>query len=137
MGDGVCDPGDDRLSRLRHYHWPGGLNGRVRDGNGCGPAGIVAGEAAGGPGGPAGRGRCRVAGAWEVGRGAGTRAVRCDACGRGGVAGPIGARRPRLAAAGRGGQAARLLGPVRCGGRPPCTPGPSTRSSPGSLHSVC
>src|SRR3954467_5230887 len=31
-----------------HYHGPGGLNGRVRDGNGCGPASMVAGEAAGG-----------------------------------------------------------------------------------------
>jgi hypothetical protein len=34
---------------------------------------------------------------------------------------------PRLsAAADRGGQAAWLLGPVGCGGRPPCTPGLST-----------
>ena len=40
------DPGDDRLSRQRHYHGPGGLNGRVRNGNGCGPAGMVAGNAA-------------------------------------------------------------------------------------------
>jgi hypothetical protein len=40
----VRDPGDDRLSRRRHYHGPGGLNGRVRDGNGCGPAGVVAGN---------------------------------------------------------------------------------------------
>ncbi len=36
--------GDDRLSRQWHYHGPGGLNGRVRDGNGWGPAGIVAGK---------------------------------------------------------------------------------------------
>ncbi len=41
-------PGDDRLSRQRHYHRPGGLNGRVRNGNGCGPASMVAGKAAGG-----------------------------------------------------------------------------------------
>ena len=38
------DPGDHRLSRLWHYHRPGGLNGRVRNGNGCGPAGMVAEE---------------------------------------------------------------------------------------------
>ena len=49
------DPGDDRLSRQRHYHGPGGLNGRVRDGNGCGPAGMVAGKSAGGRSGRAGR----------------------------------------------------------------------------------
>ena len=35
---------------------------------------------------------------------------------------------------GRGGQAARLLGPVGCGGRPPCTPGLSTWSSSRSLR---
>ena len=29
------DSGDNRLSRQRHYHGPGGLNGRVRNGNGC------------------------------------------------------------------------------------------------------
>ena len=52
----VEDPGDDRLSRQRHYHGPGGLNGRVRDGNGCDPAGMVAGKSAGGRSGPAGRG---------------------------------------------------------------------------------
>ncbi len=40
----LMDPGDNRLSRLGHYHGPGGLNGRVRDGNGCGPAGMVAGK---------------------------------------------------------------------------------------------
>ena len=42
------DPGDDRLSRLWHYHGPGGLNGRVRDGNGWGPASMVAGNRPGG-----------------------------------------------------------------------------------------
>ena len=40
--------GDDRLSRQRHYHGPDGLNGRVRNGNGCDPASMVAGNAAGG-----------------------------------------------------------------------------------------
>ena len=34
----------------------------------------------------------------------------------------------------RGGQACRLLGPVGCGGRPPCTPGLSTWWSSRSLH---
>ena len=34
----------------------------------------------------------------------------------------------------RGGQAIRLLGPVRCDGRPPYTPGPSTWSSSRSLR---
>ena len=37
--------GDNRLSRQRHYHGPGGLNGRVRNGNGCDPASMVAGNA--------------------------------------------------------------------------------------------
>jgi len=44
----VGGSGDDRLSRRGHYHGPGGLNGRVRDGNGWGPAGLVAGRRAGG-----------------------------------------------------------------------------------------
>jgi hypothetical protein len=38
-----------------HYHGPGGLNGRVRNGNGCGPAGVVAGDPAGGRSSPLGR----------------------------------------------------------------------------------
>jgi hypothetical protein len=46
--DEMKGPGEDRLSRRRHYHGPGGLNGRVRDGNGWDPAGIGAGKAAGG-----------------------------------------------------------------------------------------
>ena len=145
----VEDPGDDRLSRQGHYHGPGGLNGRVRDGNGCGPAGMVAGKAAGG--------RCRprrprwirsavrerIAGvgsaagdrdASATGRRAPTR--RGSSCvgvrsGRGSGRG----RRVASRAAGRGGQAARLLGPVGCGGRPPCTPGLSTWSSSRSLRS--
>src|SRR5262245_21573225 len=37
------NPGDDRLSRGEHYHGPRLLNGRVRDGNGCGQPGVVAG----------------------------------------------------------------------------------------------
>ena len=49
----VEDSGDDRLSRQRHYHGPDGLNGRVRNGNGCGPAGVVAGKASAGPVDPA------------------------------------------------------------------------------------
>lgn len=45
---GVEDSGDDRLSRQGHYHGPDGLNGRVRNGNGCDPVGMVAGKTAGG-----------------------------------------------------------------------------------------
>src|SRR4029453_9013061 len=41
-----------------HYHGPDGLNGRVRDGNGCGPASIVAGEPVGGRSRHPGRGVC-------------------------------------------------------------------------------
>src|SRR5579884_3276531 len=37
-------PGDDRLSRLTHYHGPRMLNGRVRDGNGCGHPGVLTGS---------------------------------------------------------------------------------------------
>ena len=40
----------------RHYHGPGGLNGRVRNGNGCDPASMVAGN-------PPGR-RSSTAGRW-------------------------------------------------------------------------
>ena len=47
------DSGDDRLSRRRHYHGPGGLNGRVRNGNGWDPASLVTGKAAAGRSGPA------------------------------------------------------------------------------------
>ncbi len=43
----VKDSGDNRLSRQRHYHRPGGLNGRVRNGNGCDPASMVAGKVPG------------------------------------------------------------------------------------------
>ncbi len=48
LGGLVEGPGDDRLSRLGHYHGPGGLDGRVRNGNGYGSARMVAGKAAGG-----------------------------------------------------------------------------------------
>jgi hypothetical protein len=40
----ISNSGDNRPSRRGHYHGPGGLNGRARDGNGCDPAGIVAGR---------------------------------------------------------------------------------------------
>ena len=39
-----------------------------------------------------------------------------------------------VGASGSGWSSDRLLGPVRCGGRPPCTPGPSTWSSSRSLR---
>ena len=47
-----------------HYHGPDGLNGRVRDGNGCGPASIVAGEPDGGRRSPP----AASSGTWSVGR---------------------------------------------------------------------
>ena len=39
--------GGDLLSRGTQYHRPRGLNDRVRDGNGCGPAGMATGKGAG------------------------------------------------------------------------------------------
>src|SRR5476649_1010961 len=36
--------GDDLLSRYSHYHGPQVLNGRVRNGNGCGHLGTVTGK---------------------------------------------------------------------------------------------
>jgi hypothetical protein len=50
----VKDSGDNRLSHQRHYHGPGGLNGRVRNGNGCDPASMVAGNVPGRRSGAAG-----------------------------------------------------------------------------------
>src|SRR4051794_10091937 len=38
------DPGNDLLSRGKHYHRPRMLNGRVRNGNGCGHPGLVTGS---------------------------------------------------------------------------------------------
>ena len=40
--------------RAKALSWAGGLNGRVRNGNGCDPAGMVAGKAPGGRSGHAG-----------------------------------------------------------------------------------
>ena len=154
-GVGGGGSGDDRLSRSAHYHGPGGLNGRVRDGNGWGPASIVAGSRPGG--GQARRPRwCRdpVRGVGHIARRAGVgvavarshrsrtrppngsrgRPIEDDDGAWGRIA-RTGRRPPAgWAAADRGGQAARLLGPVGCGGRPPCTPGLSTWSSSRSLH---
>jgi hypothetical protein len=36
-------PGDDRLSPAKDYHGPRMLNGRVREGNGCGHPGMLTG----------------------------------------------------------------------------------------------
>src|SRR4051794_790213 len=38
------DPGNDLLSREKHYHRPRMLNGRVRNGNGCDHPGVVTGN---------------------------------------------------------------------------------------------
>ena len=40
----MISPGDDLLSRWKHYHGPRMLNGRVRNGNGCGHLGMVTGK---------------------------------------------------------------------------------------------
>src|SRR5438067_6704329 len=40
----LTNPGNDLLSRGKHYHRPRMLNGRVRNGNGCGHPGVVAGK---------------------------------------------------------------------------------------------
>jgi hypothetical protein len=127
-GDG---PGGDRLSRRGHYHGPGGLNGRVRDGNGWGPAGMVAGDAAGG------RSGSPVAGSFggrSTPRGASWQGQDPPRPGPPRIRSPATGRRRGRSGSGRGGQVARLLGPVGCGGRPPCTPGLSTWSSSRSLR---
>ena len=41
---GFDKAGDDLLSRYSHYHGPQVLNGRVRNGNGCGHLGMVTGK---------------------------------------------------------------------------------------------
>src|SRR5262249_53021286 len=41
------NPGDDLLSRFTHYHGPRMLNGRVRNGNGCGHSGMLTGKSPG------------------------------------------------------------------------------------------
>ena len=72
--DRLCDSRAACVERSRrsptfarlHYHGPGGLNGRVRDGNGCDPAGMVAGKAAGGRSRHAGRNSSGVR--WSVTR---------------------------------------------------------------------
>ena len=42
--EGFDKAGDDLLSRYSHYHGPQVLNGRVRNGNGCGHLGMVTGK---------------------------------------------------------------------------------------------
>lgn len=44
---GFQNPGDDLLSRCSHYHRPWMLNGRVRNGNGCGHPNMVTGKTPG------------------------------------------------------------------------------------------
>ena len=110
----LCNPGDNRLSRQRHYHRPGGLNGRVRKGNGCGPASMVAGKPPGRRSSRAGRdsnGWSRVIIRWGEGRNR-----------HNNVEQDLDGDSPRVVAAcsgegtrqrpDRGGQAAWLLGPV-------------------------
>jgi hypothetical protein len=91
------------------------------------------------------RGRDTFSLLWVVGRGSPATSTVGDGIDRGDSDLSIGAGRDRVrvparavggvpSAAGRGGQAVRLLGPVGCGGRPPCTPGLSTWSSSRSLQ---
>ncbi len=40
----LAKAGDNLLSRYSHYHGPQVLNGRVRNGNGCGHLGMVTGK---------------------------------------------------------------------------------------------
>ena len=40
----LINPGDNLLSRWKHYHGPRMLNGRVRNGNGCGHPGVLTGK---------------------------------------------------------------------------------------------
>ena len=47
--EGFDKAGDDLLSRYSHYHGPQVLNGRVRNGNGCGHLGMVTGKSHGFP----------------------------------------------------------------------------------------
>ena len=155
----VGGSGDDRLSRQWHYHGPGGLNGRVRDGNGWGPAGIVAGKQ--GRGGQASTVRVstRDVGVTTAGKlfvaskrtsfgrlidiqitiATDPRWMRRDRHRSMEMLGlePRSTLRPGQGAGpDRGGQACRLLGPVGCDGHPSCTPGLSTWSSSRSLHSL-
>jgi hypothetical protein len=44
LDGGLINSGDDLLSRCSHYHRPQVLNGRVRNGNGCGHLGKVTGS---------------------------------------------------------------------------------------------
>jgi hypothetical protein len=137
----VKESGEDRLSRGWHYHGPDGLNGRVRNGNGWDPAGMVAGKPTGGRSGHAGR---------DTHRGSVTRRPHPNACGSGSIPARPGSspvdggiavhetpprgRHAPAGADGSGWSSTRLLGPVGCGGRPPCTPGLSTWSSSRSLR---
>ena len=141
---GCGGSGDDRLSRQGHYHGPGGLNGRVRDGNGWGPASIVAGIRPGGgqaaPAGGGSEGRSRELERVVAGGGGGLRSSRTRP-GRARWGRPMDLRtvrsRPAVGMTGGGGSgwsSGRLLGPVGCDGRPSCTPGLSTWSSSRSLR---
>ena len=42
--EGFEKAGNNLLSRYSHYHGPQVLNGRVRNGNGCGHLGMVTGK---------------------------------------------------------------------------------------------
>jgi hypothetical protein len=76
---------------------------------------------------------------WTVVRSGGRHGVWSECAGNvspGAVAGRRLDWGSRRAGDGSGWSSIRLLGLVRCGGRPPCTPSPSTWSSSRSLHSL-
>ncbi len=137
--------GDDRLSRVKHYHGPGGLNGRVRDGNGWNPASIVAGKLSEGVQTlrvsvvPILGHTIKVSGqiVWS-----GLSSRHRPFCRSRVVATESLSIEPTRTAAvpvkgcggGSGWSSSWLLGPVGCDGRPSCTPGLSTWSSSRSLR---
>jgi len=138
--------GDDRLSRSRTIMGLAGLTAVFGMGTGGAPP-VSSPEIGRGEVRPPGRGGSGVVRArgWQV-LGGGVAEWIPDATPRGsrgrrrmnfdGLARSFAAAVGSTAAADRGGQAARLLGPVGCGGRPPCTPGLSTWSSSRSLQTL-
>lgn len=131
LGSGrfILKAGDDLLSRWTHYHRPRVLIGRVRNGNGSFHSGLVTGSFRGT--------RSR-----HFRGGAGAEYISCNSAGRRRrivrgltpVGRPTAPYAPRFAGAGTVWPSVRLLVPVSSGRRRPCTPGLSTRSSPGSLR---
>ena len=141
------DPGDDRLSRVSTIMGPAGLTAVFGMGTGVAPPVWSPGKRAAGDAPDA-----RVEFAMWQESCSSRRGIEHDPPPRRtraivsiSLLGSSGShRRPGcaemrgcIAASGRGGQAARLLGPVGCDPRGPCTPGLSTWSSSRSLQYDC